>query len=53
VCSEANQYPSFLEVAIGFDRRPSDYELDAPHRPGRLQTDLACSRWMPCRSRWL
>jgi hypothetical protein len=26
------------------------YEPDARRRPGRLQTDLACSRWMPRRS---
>jgi hypothetical protein len=31
--------------------RPSDYETDARRRPGRLQTDRACSRWMPRRSR--
>src|SRR5512132_3954882 len=35
------------------NRRPSDYESDAPRRPGRLQADLACSRWVPRRSRWL
>jgi hypothetical protein len=29
------------------------YESDAPRRPGRLQTDRACSRWMPRRSRRL
>jgi hypothetical protein len=33
--------------------RPSDYESDVRRRPGRLQTDRACSRWMPRRSRWL
>ena len=33
--------------------RPSDYETDARRRPGRLQTDRACSRWMARRSRRL
>jgi hypothetical protein len=33
--------------------RPSDYETDARRRTRRLQTDLACSRWMPRRSRRL
>src|SRR5215218_4065934 len=33
------------------NRRPSDYESDAPRRPGWLQTDGACSRWMCYRSR--
>jgi hypothetical protein len=33
------------------NRRPSDYEPDARRRPGRHQTDLACSRWIPRRSR--
>jgi Polyketide cyclase / dehydrase and lipid transport len=37
----------------GSNPRPSDYESDAPRRPGRLQTDLACSRWMPRRSKRL
>jgi hypothetical protein len=32
-------------------RRPSDYETDARSRTGWLQTDLACSRWGPRRSR--
>src|SRR4030095_14308305 len=35
------------------DPRPSDYETDARRRSGRLQTDLACSRWMARRSRRL
>jgi single stranded DNA-binding protein len=30
--------------------RPCDYETDASRQSGRLQTDPACSRWMPCRS---
>ena len=30
--------------------RPSDYETDARRRPGRRQTDLACSGWMLRRS---
>jgi hypothetical protein len=30
--------------------RPSAYEPDAPGRTGRLQTDLACSGWMPRQS---
>ena len=33
--------------------RPSDYETDARRRPGRRQTDRACSRWLRCRSRRL
>jgi hypothetical protein len=33
--------------------RPSDYETDARRRSGRLQTDLASSRWIPRRSRRL
>jgi hypothetical protein len=37
----------------GIRPRPSDYESDAPRRSGRLQTDRACSRWMPRRSRQL
>src|SRR5215218_9648233 len=28
------------------NRRPSDYEPDARRRPGRLQEDLARSRWV-------
>jgi hypothetical protein len=31
--------------------RPSDSESDARRRPGRLPTDLACSRWMARRPR--
>jgi hypothetical protein len=27
--------------------QPFDYEPDARRRPGRLQTDLACSPWGP------
>jgi hypothetical protein len=44
---------SLLEAEVGWNRRPSDYESDAPRRSGRLQTDRACSGWMPCRSRRL
>src|SRR5215207_4173428 len=33
--------------------RPSEYETDARRRPGRLQTDRGCSRWMLRRSRGL
>jgi hypothetical protein len=32
---------------------PADYESDVRRRPRRLQTDRACSRWMPRRSRRL
>jgi hypothetical protein len=32
---------------------PSAYETDVRRRPGRLQTDLACSRCLRCRSRGL
>jgi hypothetical protein len=39
--------------ATSSNRRPSDYESDDPRRPGRLQTDLGCSRWMRRRSRRL
>jgi hypothetical protein len=33
--------------------RPFDYESDVRRRSGLLKTDLACSGWMPCRSRRL
>ena len=39
-------------VEQGRALRP-DGRIDARRRPGRLQTDLACSRWMPRRSRRL
>jgi hypothetical protein len=31
----------------GSSPQPFDYEPDARRRPGRLQTDLACSPWGP------
>src|SRR5215207_8610678 len=37
----------------GSNRRSSDYEPDARRRPGRIWSDLACSRWAPRRSRRL
>jgi hypothetical protein len=55
VATSRNESPECREHEPRSDsnRRPSDYESDARRRPGRLQTDLACSRWMPRRSRWL
>jgi hypothetical protein len=47
ICSELR----LLSPRSDSNRRPSDYETDARRRSGRLQTDLACSRWMPRRSR--
>jgi hypothetical protein len=46
-----------LELGVGLqpeeesNPRPSDTSRDARRRTGRLRTDLACSRWMPSRSR--
>src|SRR5512132_81030 len=37
----------------GFEPSTSDYETDARRRPGWLQTDRACLRWLPRRSRRL
>ena len=37
----------------GSNRRSSDYEPDARRRPGRIWSDLACSRWALRRSRRL
>ena len=46
-------YLRFWSPRSDSNRRPSDYETDARRRPGRLQTDRACSRWTSRRSRRL
>src|SRR5829696_3127796 len=39
-----------MEPEVGFEPPSSDYESESPRRSGRLQSDRACSRWMPRRS---
>jgi hypothetical protein len=52
-CPEARRGGRHWSHRCRRNRRPSDYETDARRQSGRLQADLAYSRWRPRRSRRL